>query len=226
MSASAVVLVSGGMDSCVTATIAACEHDRVAFLHATYGQRTAARERRAFEEITERLGAAHHMVLDLSHLAAMGGSALTDAGAELERYDENKTGTEIPMSYVPFRNANMLAAATAWAEVLGAGAVYIGAVQTDYSGYPDCRREFLDAFERAIELGTRPDTRIRIESPLIDLSKAQIIAKGTELEAPLELTWSCYQREDLACGVCESCGLRLKGFAEAGFTDPIGYVKT
>lgn len=219
----AIVLVSGGMDSCVAAAIAARDHE-LALLHSTYGQRTAERERRSFEAIADHYGAKHRFVLDMSHLARMGGSALTNPEAELETYDETSTGQGIPASYVPFRNGNLLAGTAAWAEVLGAEAIYIGAVQVDYSGYPDCRREFLEAFEKAVDLGTRPETRIQIVAPLLDMTKSQIVKKGLELKAPLEHTWSCYTRNDLACGTCESCGLRLKGFREAGAEDPVGYV--
>lgn len=219
----AVVLTSGGMDSAVTVAIAAQTHD-VALLHATYGQRTAVRERRAFEAIADHYRVGDRLVLDLSHLSAIGGSALTDADAALETYDPATTGQgAIPRSYVPFRNANLLSAAVSWAEALGAEAVYIGAVEADSSGYPDCRATFLEAFEAAADLGTRPDTHIAIRAPLIELSKADIVRRGVELDAPLHLTWSCYQAEERACGVCESCGLRLKGFADAGHPDPIPY---
>ncbi|MDQ7007757.1 MAG: 7-cyano-7-deazaguanine synthase QueC [Acidobacteriota bacterium] len=217
----AVVLVSGGLDSCVTAAVAAREH-RLALLHATYGQKTATRERRAFEALADHFGvsADRRRVLDLGFLGALGGSALTDEAMAVPR---GAPGEGIPVTYVPFRNAHLLAAAVSWAEVLGAGSVWIGAVEEDSSGYPDTRRAFLDAFEKAVQLGTACGQGLVIRSPLVELSKAQIVRRGLELGAPLELTWSCYVSEDLACGECESCWLRLKGFAEAGVSDPLAY---
>ena len=220
--ARAVVLASGGMDSCVTAAIAAQTHE-LCLMHATYGQRTAKRERAAFEAIAKRLGARATMVVTLDHLKAIGGSSLTDTAREVEVFDASKVGTGIPGTYVPFRNGNLLAMATSWAEVVGADSVWIGAVQQDASGYPDCRREFLEAFERAVRLGTKPETKIAIRAPLLDLTKADIVRRGAELRAPFELTWSCYVAEDRACGQCESCGLRLRGFEQAGLEDPIPY---
>lgn len=217
----AIVLVSGGMDSCVTAAIARGENEELAFLHINYGQRTEARERQAFNEIADFYGVEKRLDISIEHLARIGGSSLTDSSIEVTKADlENK---EIPTSYVPFRNANILAVATSWAEVLGARFIYIGAVAEDSSGYPDCRREFYDAFEKTIEAGTKPGTNIRIVTPIIDLSKAEIVKKGIELGAPLELSWSCYRGEDVACGTCDSCALRLRGFARAGIEDPIPY---
>ncbi len=217
----AIVLVSGGMDSCVTAAIARGENDEIAFLHVNYGQRTEARERRAFNEIADFYGVGKRLDVSIEYLARIGGSSLTDRSMEVTEADLGKK--EIPTSYVPFRNANILAIATSWAEVLGAGSIYIGAVAEDSSGYPDCRREFFDAFERTIEAGTKPDTNIRILTPILYLSKAEIVKKGIELGAPLELSWSCYRSEDVACGTCDSCALRLRGFANAGLEDPIPY---
>ena len=216
------VLASGGMDSCVTATIAAQTHE-LCLMHATYGQRTAKRERAAFDAIAKKLGARATMVVTLDHLKAIGGSSLTDAARDVEVFDASKVGSGIPGTYVPFRNGNLLAMATSWAEVVGADSVWIGAVQQDASGYPDCRREFLEAFERAVNLGTKPETKIAIRAPLLDLTKADIVREGARLKAPLELTWSCYIAEDKACGTCESCGLRLRGFEQAGVKDPIPY---
>ncbi len=217
----AVVLLSGGLDSCVTAAIAAREH-HLALLHATYGQKTAGRERRAFEALADHFGvnAELRRVLDLGFLGALGGSALTDGSLAIPR---GAPGEGIPVTYVPFRNAHLLAAAVSWAEILGAGSVWIGAVEEDSSGYPDTRRTFLDAFERAVQLGTARGEGLVIRSPLVEMSKAQIVLRGLELGAPLELTWSCYGSEDLACGECESCWLRLRGFAEAGVPDPLAY---
>ncbi len=219
----AIILVSGGMDSCVTAAIAAREADELAFLHISYGQRTESRERRAFNEIADHYGAEKRLDVSIEHLAKIGGSSLTDEQMAVTEADlDNK---EVPTSYVPFRNANMLSIAVSWAEVIGASAVYIGAVAEDSSGYPDCRPEFYEAFQRVIDTGTRPDTQIEIRTPIIHLSKAEIVQKGVELGAPLNLTWSCYRSEELACGTCDSCALRLRGFERAGMTDPIEYSK-
>ncbi|MBK8813904.1 MAG: 7-cyano-7-deazaguanine synthase QueC [Acidobacteria bacterium] len=217
----AIVLVSGGMDSCVTAAIAWLEHSEIAFLHVSYGQRTENRERKAFNDIANFYGVEQRLEVSIEYLAQIGGSSLTDRSIEVAEADLGSK--EIPMSYVPFRNANILAIATSWAEVIGAGAIYIGAVAEDSSGYPDCRREFFDAFEKTIETGTKPGTTIAIRTPIIDLSKGEIVKKGIELGAPLELSWSCYRNEDKACGTCDSCALRLRGFAQAGVTDPIEY---
>jgi 7-cyano-7-deazaguanine synthase len=222
-SKSAIVLVSGGMDSCVTAAIAKNENAEVAFLHISYGQRTERRERQAFNDIADFYGVEKRLDVSIEYLARIGGSSLTDESVEVSEADlESK---EIPTSYVPFRNANMLAIATSWAEVLGAEKIYIGAVAEDSSGYPDCRPEFYAAFEGAIEAGTKPETNIKIETPIIHLSKAEIVKKGLELKAPLHLSWSCYRSEDLACGTCDSCALRLRGFERAGEKDPIEYKK-
>lgn len=210
------------MDSCVTAAIAAQTCD-LALLHLNYGQRTEQRELRSFNEIAAHYGITQRLVVDIGHLAAIGGSSLTDASIPVSPADLSRTG--IPTSYVPFRNANFLAIAVSWAEVIGARWIYIGAVEEDSSGYPDCRKVFYDAFNAVIREGTRPETHIEIVTPLIALSKAEIVAKGAQLHAPLELSWSCYQSEDVACGECDSCALRLRGFAQAGIIDPIPYRK-
>ena len=220
---SAIVLVSGGMDSCVTAAMAARENAELAFLHVSYGQRTEARERQAFNEIADFYGVDKRLDISIEHLAKIGGSSLTDENIAVKEADLGSK--DIPTSYVPFRNANMLSIAVSWAEVIGAGAIYIGAVAEDSSGYPDCRPEFYEAFQQTINTGTKPDTRIEICTPIIQLSKAEIVKKGIELNAPLQLTWSCYRSEDLACGTCDSCALRLRGFDQAGVTDPIEYEK-
>jgi 7-cyano-7-deazaguanine synthase len=217
----AVIAVSGGMDSCVTAAIAN-EKYLLAFAHINYGQRTEKRELKAFHDIANYFKVKERLVVDYTHLSKIGGSSLTDKNIEVTKADLNNL--EIPTSYVPFRNANILSACVSWAEVLNAKAVFIGAVYEDSSGYPDCRPEFFSAFEKMIELGTKPETKIKIETPVIHLSKAEIIKKGIELNAPLHLTWSCYQNEDIACGVCDSCALRLRGFQMAGVEDPINYV--
>ncbi|HLA94104.1 MAG TPA: 7-cyano-7-deazaguanine synthase QueC [Pyrinomonadaceae bacterium] len=218
---SSIVLVSGGMDSCVTAAIAGGENTNLAFLHISYGQRTEVRERQAFNDIADHYGVEKRLDVSIEYLAKIGGSSVTDTNIEVTEADlESK---EIPTSYVPFRNANMLSIATSWAEVIGANAIYIGAVAEDSSGYPDCRPEFYAAFQETINTGTKPDTHIEIRTPIIELNKAGIVQKGIELNAPLELTWSCYRSEDLACGTCDSCALRLRGFARAGLEDPIDY---
>jgi 7-cyano-7-deazaguanine synthase len=215
-----VVLVSGGMDSCLTAAIAR-QTTTMAFLHLNYGQRTEKREERAFSEIADYYTVEKRLIINAGHLAAIGGSSLTDDKISVSK--ANLASKEIPSSYVPFRNANILAMATSWAEVIGATRIYIGAVEEDSSGYPDCRASFFRAFNLAIREGTRPDTRIEIITPLLTFSKKQIVEKALELQAPLHLTWSCYQREDRACGICDSCALRLRGFAQAGAEDPLPY---
>ena len=219
----AVVLVSGGMDSCVTAAMARETH-RLAFVHAGYGQRTERRERQAFDAIADFYGVSERLVVSLDYFKQIGGSALTDRGIGVP---EDGAGTApsgpIPPTYVPFRNAHFLSVSVSWAEVLGATAVFIGAVAEDSSGYPDCRPEYYHAFEDLVRIGTRPETRIRIATPVIGMRKSEIVRRGIELGAPLDLTWSCYQGDDVACGVCDSCRLRLAAFAEAGVTDPIPY---
>ncbi|HEX8250460.1 MAG TPA: 7-cyano-7-deazaguanine synthase QueC [Pyrinomonadaceae bacterium] len=217
----AICLVSGGMDSCVAAAIAKSETEEIALLHVSYGQRTERRERRAFEDIADFYGVTKRLAISIEYLAKIGGSSLTDESIEVA--EANLESTEIPTSYVPFRNANMLSIATSWAEVIGATRIYIGAVFEDSSGYPDCRPEFFEAFEKAIDAGTKPETLLEIRTPIIHLSKAEIVRKGLELNAPLHLSWSCYRNEDAACGTCDSCALRLRGFARAGAKDPIAY---
>ena len=209
------------MDSCVTAAIAREEASEVAFLHVSYGQRTEARERRAFTEIADFYQVERRMMVSIEHLARIGGSSLTDESIAVS--DANPAAQEIPTSYVPFRNAHLLAIAASWAEVIKAVSIYIGAVAEDSSGYPDCRPEFYEAFERAIEAGTRPETVIKIRTPVIALSKSEIIERGLELNAPLSLTWSCYRESELACGRCDSCALRLRAFRRAGVADPVKY---
>jgi 7-cyano-7-deazaguanine synthase len=217
----AVVLLSGGMDSTVCVAIAREMGYEVAALHTNYGQRTEQRELRAYHEVCNYYGIERRLVVDISHLAQIGGSSLTDSSmavtvAHLEAQD-------IPTSYVPFRNANIVAIATSWAEVLSAHAIVIGAVEEDGSGYPDCRQEFFTALEHAINLGTKPSTIIHIITPVIAMSKQDIVETGLRLKAPLHLSWSCYQGDTIACGVCDSCALRLRGFYRAGVEDPIAY---
>lgn len=218
----AICLVSGGMDSCVTAAIANKENDELAFLHVSYGQRTEKREREAFEALADHFNVKSRLVISLEHLAKIGGSSLTDDRIPVTTADLSAGG--IPSSYVPFRNAHLLSAAVSWGEVINATAIYIGAVAEDSSGYPDCRPEFYDAFQKVLDIGTRPETRISIETPVIAMRKSEIVEKGIELGAPLHLTWSCYKDSESACGNCDSCALRLRAFREAGVTDPITYL--
>jgi 7-cyano-7-deazaguanine synthase len=217
----AICLVSGGMDSCVTAAIAQQETDELAFLHVSYGQRTEQRERESFDALADHFNVGLRLVISLEHLARIGGSSLTDEAIPVTT--ANLTSSAIPSSYVPFRNSHLLAAAVSWGEVIGALSIYIGAVAEDSSGYPDCRPEFYDAFQNVIDLGTKPETRITIRTPVIHLKKSEIVQKGVDLGAPLHLTWSCYQDSQLACGKCDSCALRLRAFREAGVPDPIPY---
>jgi len=219
----AVVLLSGGLDSCVTVAVANQTH-QLALLHASYGQRTERRERRSFEEIADFYGVRERLVIRLDALAQIGGSALTDARIAVpESGAALKPHADIPITYVPFRNAHFLAAAVSWAEVIGASAIFIGAVAEDSSGYPDCRPEYYRAFEQVIREGTRPETQIEIATPVIGMRKSAIVRRGVELGAPLDRTWSCYQFDDEACGICDSCRLRLLAFSEAGVADPIAY---
>ena len=215
----AIVLLSGGMDSCVCAAIAAREHE-VAALHVSYGQRTEARELRSFGFICDRLGVLTRLTVRNDALKSIGGSALTDVNIAVPECAG--IGNDIPVTYVPFRNAHFLSAAVSWAEVLGACNIYIGAVEQDSSGYPDCRPAYYAAFNAVIQAGTK-EGGIKIVTPLIGMRKTEIIRRGLELGAPLDLTWSCYSREDRACGVCDSCALRLRAFQETGVVDPIPY---
>jgi 7-cyano-7-deazaguanine synthase len=218
----AVCLVSGGMDSCVTAAIANEEADRLALLHVSYGQRTEERERRAFADIADHYGVEQRLMVSLDYLARIGGSSLTDKDIAIS--SANLAGRGIPTSYVPFRNAHLLSIATSWAEVIHADYVYIGAVAEDSSGYPDCRPEFYDAFQRVVALGTKPETKVEIRTPVIALRKSEIVELGQKLNAPFELTWSCYRESEQACGDCDSCALRLRAFRDAGLRDPIPYL--
>jgi 7-cyano-7-deazaguanine synthase len=212
------------MDSCVVTAIARQTHD-LALVHASYGQRTERRERRCFDEIGDFYSVAERLAVRLDHFSQIGGSALTDQRIAVPEAEPRTptAGNGIPSTYVPFRNAHFLAVAVSWAEVIGASAVYIGAVAEDSSGYPDCRPEYYRVFQQLVREGTRPETRIEIVTPVIGMRKREIIQRGVELGAPLDRTWSCYQSEDEACGVCDSCRLRLRAFAEAGITDPIAY---
>ncbi len=220
----AVVLLSGGMDSCVTAAVAARDYE-LAMLHVNYGQKTQRREEKAFLDICDFYGvpASRRLISSIDHLKAIGGSSLTDDRIPVAHAD--LTRRDIPPSYVPFRNAHILSIGVSWAEVLGGTALFIGAVEEDSSGYPDCREAFFRSFNDVIRLGTRPDSNIRIVTPVIAMKKHEIVRKGVELGAPFHLTWSCYHREDRACGVCDSCALRLRGFQQAAVKDPIPYLQ-
>lgn len=217
----AVVLLSGGMDSALCAAIALQTGYTVAALHLNYGQKTQARELECFHRLAEYFNASEKLVVDVSHFSAIGGSSLTDSAIQVTKAD--LTSEEIPSSYVPFRNGNILSIAVSWAEVIGAEAIFIGAMQLDSSGYPDCRREFFDSFEQSINLGTKPETNIKIVTPLIDFTKKDIVEKGLQHGVPFGFTWSCYSDSDTACGVCDSCALRLRGFQAAGANDPLNY---
>src|SRR5579864_8272745 len=215
----AIILLSGGMDSCVCAALAVRDHNAAA-LHVSYGQRTEAREQQSFQAVCDRLRIHDRLIIKNEALRMIGGSALTDESIAVPRAEA--VGHNIPVTYVPFRNAHFLAAAVSWAEVLGAKLIYIGAVEQDSSGYPDCRPEYYQAFNQVIRAGTR-EGKIEVVTPLIAMRKWQIVRVGLELAAPFDLTWSCYARQDRACGVCESCALRLRGFEQAGAPDPIPY---
>jgi 7-cyano-7-deazaguanine synthase len=217
----AIVLLSGGMDSCVCAALAARDHQTAA-VHVSYGQRTEDRELRSFQAICDRLGIHDRLVVRNEALRAIGGSALTDSNIEVP--ESHTIGAGVPVTYVPFRNAHFLSVAVSWAEVLGAQTIYIGAVEPDSSGYPDCRPAYYRAFNEVVKAGTKEGT-IEVVTPLIAMRKAEIVSLGLELSAPFDLTWSCYQREDRACGVCDSCVLRLRAFRDAGAKDPIPYAE-
>lgn len=219
---SGIVLISGGMDSLVTAAIAANTCDELNFLHIAYGQRTQSKERQCFDRLCAHYRPKQSRVIDMHWLGELGGSALTDSSITL---DLSGNASGIPASYVPFRNANLICAAASWAEVIGADSIWIGAVEEDSSGYPDCREVFLRSMQQTIELGTKAATSIQIITPVLHQSKAEIVKLGLELRAPFEHSWSCYAENDLACGVCDSCRLRLKAFHLAGSHDPIPYRK-
>lgn len=219
---SAVVLVSGGMDSCLTAAYAFKKYEP-AFLHINYGQRTEKRELKAFNDIADFYGVKYRMTADINHLKKIGGSSLTDLNIEVSKADLHSKS--VPSSYVPFRNANMLAIAVSWAEVISAERIFIGAVEEDSSGYPDCRESFFRAFNKVIKNGIKNTSKLKIETPIIHFSKKDIVLKSFEMNAPLHLTWSCYKNSTFACGECDSCALRLRGFRLAGRKDPVKYLK-
>ena len=215
-----IVLLSGGMDSLVTAAIAKNECDQIYFLHLNYGQKTEDREMRSFRKMCNYFNPKDVLVVDISYLKEIGGSSLTDDSMQIKNHD----GAEgVPTSYVPFRNAHLVTIGTSWAEVIEANKIYIGAVEEDSSGYPDCRESFYKAFEKAIDLGTKDKTKIELVTPIIHKRKSEIIELGSKLGAPLESSWSCYKNNDIGCGKCDSCVLRINAFKEAGMKDPINY---
>ena len=217
----AVVLVSGGMDSATAAFEARQEGNDLYVLHTTYGQQTADKESECAKQLAESMGVKDYLHIETNHLARIGASSLTDDSIDVE--EVNLNSDEIPSSYVPFRNANLLSMAVSYAEANDCQAIYIGAHSEDYSGYPDCRPEFFDAFQQVIEVGTKPETSINLVAPFVDSSKTDIATRGLELEVPYELTWSCYRDEEPACGTCDACAYRLKAFQEVGAEDPIRY---
>ena len=221
-----IALVSGGMDSCVTAAIA-LRKGKTAFLHVDYGQRTEARERQAFNDIADfyAIPESHRLRVRLEHFKRIGGSSLTDLALPVPKYDSlsDETNSQLPITYVPFRNTNILAVAVSWAEVIGARRIYIGAVAEDSAGYPDCRPEYYKAFNRLVAVGSRVGKRLRVVTPLIHMTKREIVRKGLKLHAPFHLTWSCYEKSDFACGRCDTCLRRRRAFHEAGIEDPIKY---
>ena len=219
----AVVLLSGGMDSALCLGIANEANYELAALHLNYGQRTQSKELECYQKLCDHYNVQHRLIVDVNHLSAIGGSSLTDSKIEVSKGTDT-VPNEIPNSYVPFRNANILAIAVSWAEVIGAKALFIGATQVDFSGYPDCREEFFAAFQQVINFGTKPDTQIEIKTPIINFSKSDIVRKAVEINVPLQYTWSCYKSDEKACGECDSCLLRLKGFEQAGINDPIPYL--
>jgi 7-cyano-7-deazaguanine synthase len=217
----AVLLISGGMDSLVATALADDEGFELAAMHVNYGQRTWRKELMSFRQICDHYDIGERLEADAGFLGRIGGSSLTDSAIPVSAADFH--GSAIPTSYVPFRNACFLSMAVSWSEVIGANRIFIGAVEEDSSGYPDCRRVFYDAFNRVIELGTKPETTVKILTPLIEMSKADIVRRGMELDAPFSCSWSCYKSEGTACGVCDSCARRLRAFEMAGVCDPIDY---
>jgi len=217
----AIVAVSGGLDSAVATAVAAESHE-LALMHINYGNLTEKRELEAFHKIADFYKIEKRLVADIDHLRKIGASSLTDKNIPVEDFTGKNIG--IPLTYVPFRNANILSIAVSWGEATGAESIYVGMMEEDSAGYPDCTEEFIEAFNRMITIGTRPETTIKLIAPLIHMSKGDVIRKGIELGAPFNLSWSCYKNEDEACGVCESCVLRLNGFKDAGIEDSIVYI--
>lgn len=218
---SAVVLVSGGMDSATAAIEAQQRGYCLYFLHTTYGQQTADKESECARQLAEYMDVVDFLHIETDHLGRIGASSLTDDSIDVE--EVNLDSEEIPSSYVPFRNANLVSMATSYGEANDCSAIFIGAHSEDYSGYPDCRQEFFDAFQQVIDVGTKPETSIELLAPFVDWSKSEIAERGFDLGVPYELTWSCYSKEAPACGSCDACAYRLKAFKEAGVEDPIDY---
>lgn len=222
MTKKAIILVSGGMDSLVTIAIAKQENAELYFLHANYGQKTQTKEQECFDNLVQYYHPKDTLTVDLTYLKQIGGTSLIDINQEIKDHNLNDSKS-VPDTYVPFRNGNLIVIATSWAEVIGAQSIYIGAVEEDSSGYPDCRETFYQALNKAIDLGTKDETKIQIKTPIIHKTKAEIINIGKELNAPFQFSWSCYRNNDFACGTCDSCFLRLKAFKKAGMKDPIPY---
>lgn len=216
----AVVLISGGMDSALTAAIAGLKYD-LNFLHVNYGQKTQKRELKAFKDVSDFFKVKNRLIADISYLKSIGGSSLTDMKLKIDKADLRNRN--IPTSYVPFRNANILSIAVSWAEVINASRIFIGAVEEDSSGYPDCRKDFFEAFNKMISKGSKAGSKIKVVTPIINLSKKEIVEKSIALKSPLHLTWSCYKENKISCGECDSCALRLRGFQSAGIPDPLKY---
>jgi 7-cyano-7-deazaguanine synthase len=217
----AVCLLSGGMDSSTLAYLAKSEGYGILALHLNYGQRTEGKERRCAKTIAGLLGAGEFVEVDVGYFTTFGTSSLTDPAIAVENYDAARE--HLPNTYVPFRNANLLAIATSYAESRAADAIFIGVQSLDYSGYPDCRPQFIEAFQKVIDLGTKDATRIVLKTPFIRLTKTDILKLGFDLGVPYEHTWSCYRNEDAACGSCGSCHFRKEAFAALGRKDPIPY---
>ncbi len=219
----AIVLVSGGLDSLITVAIAKKENDELYFLHINYGQRTESKELNSFQKICDFYHPIESKIINIDYLKEFGGNSLTDSNIIIPTDNHEKQNQSVPNTYVPFRNGNLIAIATAWAEVINANRIYIGAVEVDGSGYPDCKKEFFTDLEKAINSGTKDDFLVKIFTPIINMSKSETLLIGKELQVPFNLSWSCYKNNDLACGKCDSCYLRLKAFKEAGLVDPIPY---
>ena len=219
----AVILVSGGMDSATAAYEAMERGYKPYFLHTSYGQQTETKEYECAKALAEEVGAADFLHIETEHLAAIGASSLTDEEIDVEEADLDSD--EIPASYVPFRNANLLSMAVSYAEANDCSAVFIGAHSEDFSGYPDCRPEFFEAFQQVVDVGTKPETEISVEAPFVELSKTDIAERGLELDIPYEHTWSCYREEAPACGTCDACAFRLQAFQNLGERDPIEYAE-
>ncbi|QIB76462.1 7-cyano-7-deazaguanine synthase QueC [Halogeometricum borinquense] len=219
----AVVLLSGGMDSATTAYEAKARGYDLYCLHTSYGQKTETKEYDCATQLAEELDAEEFLHIETDHLSDIGASSLTDDEIDVE--DADMDAEEIPTSYVPFRNANLLSMAVSYAEANDCDAVFVGAHSEDYAGYPDCRPEFFEAFEAMVDTGTKPETNIDIEVPFVTDSKTDIAQRGRELDVPFEHTWSCYRAEEPACGTCDSCAYRLQAFRNAGMRDPIPYAE-